>query len=139
MKNNLSLLEYCAECKAKCCRYGSPFLLESEKRRILNKTKRNVFEKVNEYYIIHQEPCHFLKNNKCSIEEIKPIGCKAWPIGFKIKNNKMVFVVDENCPAVPHLTEDFINSAKKELLKYPVKSRKSVWKTIKRWFKVKEL
>lgn len=139
MKNNLSLLKHCLVCKAKCCKYGSPFLLESEKNRILDKTKKYVFEKINGYYIIPQEPCPFLKGNRCSIEEIKPIGCRAWPMGFKIKNNKIIFVIDESCPAVSHLTYDFINSAKKELLNYPVESRKNVWKSIKRWFKVREL
>ncbi|MBL7206217.1 MAG: YkgJ family cysteine cluster protein [Candidatus Aenigmarchaeota archaeon] len=111
--SEFSLLEECKKCGAKCCKSGTPILLPWERDKIVKETGRDVFEKAAKWYIFNKEngePCPFLKNDLCTIEEIKPINCKAFPavIFGGINPEKTV----KTCP-IKKLPMDFVENVDK--------------------------
>jgi Fe-S-cluster containining protein len=101
LMDSLINCQYCG----KCCN-GEWFkivpLFLSDYRKILNQVE-NVFkyEEISQLVEFNgqqvtclTEPCHFLKDGKCSIYEYRPITCKKFPIlvDEKIK-------INVNCPA----------------------------------------
>ena len=40
--------------------------------------------------------CFFLKNNKCSIYDFRPQGCKLYPLVYDVSNN--MIKIDTECP-----------------------------------------
>ncbi|RLJ00472.1 MAG: hypothetical protein DRP03_00060 [Candidatus Aenigmatarchaeota archaeon] len=119
MGSNLSLSEFCFKykCSHICC--NRPVVLEEEKVRITKYlglssfATRRLFKKRGKYYVIDKSPCPFLKEGKCSIEPIKPINCRIYPLVIMIKNNKPSWHISDDCPAAEHLDEEFIKNAKK--------------------------
>lgn len=111
--SEFSLLKYCRKCGARCCKEGTPILLPWERDRIVKETGRDVFKKVKKWYIIDKkdgEPCPFLKNNLCTIEEIKPINCKIFPAAvFGGLNPERVM---KTCP-IKKLPPDFLENVEK--------------------------
>ncbi|MBI5347310.1 MAG: hypothetical protein HZB66_01730 [Candidatus Aenigmarchaeota archaeon] len=124
MNQNLSLLEYCIPCKAKCCKtsslIGSPILSYDEAFKIKKISSEAIKEitipKGKKYYVIEEQKgtnkCFFLTNeNNCRIQYTKPLDCLCYPIKA-VYNKTIKFVIDDNCPAAKHLTNDFITNAK---------------------------
>ena len=108
-------------------------VLPEERDLIVEKSRKNVFQKYKDIYIISKTPCPFLKKNGlCEIENIKPIDCKAFPVCFKLlKDNKIEWRIITECPAVKLLNKNFINNAKKLYLTIPLKFRKYEFEIIK--------
>ena len=131
MNSKLSLLKFCIPCNAKCCKHGetigSPILDEQEMKKIkkvLDKEiKEVVLENGKKYYVIivdeKEKRCPYLsKDNKCLIQEVKPLDCAIYPIKAVYVNDEpeddtIKFVVDSDCPASKHLSKEFIEEAKK--------------------------
>jgi Fe-S-cluster containining protein len=124
---NLSLLKYCIPCNAKCCKtgklIGSPILDEEESKEI---GKENVQEiitpKGKKYWILKERKensnCRFLtKDNKCLIQNIKPLDCLCYPIKAVYNKNKIIFINDKDCLAHNKLNKEFIKEAKKIAIK----------------------
>jgi Fe-S-cluster containining protein len=54
--------------------------------------------------------CVFLKNNSCSIYQIRPLICRFYPFRLNPINNKYVFEYTDECPGIgkgPHLERAF--------------------------------
>lgn len=124
MKKDLSLLDYCIPCKATCCRIsdliGSPILSEDEASKI-EKIAKGSTKKIKSptgqgYYVLREtkdNKCPLLtKENKCKAQKEKPLDCLCYPIKAVYRENFIDFILDSNCPASEHLTEEFIQSAK---------------------------
>lgn len=60
-------------------------------------------------YIINQNPCPFLKDNLCSIHEIKPTACKITPCPKNQKYNKIKKTYGTT-------TLNFLTNSKKDML-----------------------
>ncbi len=60
--------------------------------------------------------CFFLKNNKCTIYDHRPRGCKFYPIVFDIDRNKPA--LDEDCPLIDKISDKIVKSFEKDLLKF---------------------
>jgi Fe-S-cluster containining protein len=119
--------EHCFNCKAKCCKtgnlIGSPILSESEAleaKKISKDSVKNITLPIGKSYFILAEQegtnrCPFLtRNNKCQIQNLKPLDCRCYPIKaiYNI-NNSIKFIIDRHCPATPHLSKKFTKEAKK--------------------------
>lgn len=116
MTEKTSLLPICLKCGAQCCkRKGSPMVLPNERDIIINKTGKDVFKKEGNYYIIPENPCPFLENNKCSIHNIRPLDCKIYPYNIIKKNNEFKIAISQICPAKHTLNNEFTSDAQKEL------------------------
>ncbi len=90
-------------------------VLPKEREAIINKTGKDFFKKEGKYYIIPQNPCPFLDNNKCSIHEIRPLDCRIYPCNIIKKNNEFKIAISQICPAKHILTKEYISDAKIEI------------------------
>jgi len=108
-----SLLKFCQKCGAKCCKYGSTIVLPKERQKIINLTRKDVFIRKNSFFIIPENPCPFLKNNLCTIESIKPLDCRAYPVGLFKKDNKIKAGISQKCPFKDIITKKYLSQAEK--------------------------
>ena len=102
-------MDFCIECGSKCCSTKDFFViaLKHERDLIVKKTGTDPFKKLgNLFYCL--EPCPFLLDGKCSINEIKPIDCKIFPVIPSKKGDKIIYEVDLDCPAAEKLPESFL-------------------------------
>ena len=60
--------------------------------------------------------CFFLKNNRCSIYEHRPQGCKFYPIIFDVDKKKPA--LDDECPLINTISDKVVLSFEKDLLKF---------------------
>ncbi|KYK26296.1 hypothetical protein AYK26_05300 [Euryarchaeota archaeon SM23-78] len=130
--DSLSLKKYCVPCGSSCCKIsqtiGSPIISEEEKEKIedyLKKNNKNIncYKRIDvddeHYYILKENngDCCFLQGNNCMIQEVKPLDCQDYPVKAVYEDNKIVFIIDTECPASDSLTPEFIEEAKKIALK----------------------
>lgn len=60
--------------------------------------------------------CFFLKNNKCQIYDVRPTGCRFYPIIFDLDKNKAI--LDDECPLINSITEKTTKTFEKDLRKF---------------------
>ncbi len=120
-KNPLSLLRYCKKCGANCCKEGTPVVFPWEKEEIVDRTGKDPFKKVKNFYIIPDHPCPFLKDNLCSIEDIKPLNCKIFPASV-FRGDKTIV----SCP-VKKLPPEFLENVKR--IKKQLELAKEQWES----------
>ncbi len=117
-----SLVGYCHyNCDSRCC--NSTLWLPGEyhrlmRRRLILNNDPSVIDK-REYYILLADKntgrCRFLKNNLCSIQALKPVDCKIWPLYYHpYGSNLNLAYYDSNCPIARILPNRFIGSAIRE-------------------------
>lgn len=131
--DDLSLGQYCKACPRHCCYIGPVNTSEEEYVNIVEATsnkeafaidvKTGVIQINNEV----GEPCHFLNNDgkTCSIHDIKPAECRAYPLLMGKEGNVKESYLAINCPVSASLSQSFINQAQIELEKVPEKERRS--------------
>jgi Fe-S-cluster containining protein len=128
--------DICFECSrcALCCgdtknRKRSILLLDIESGRISQKTSKTPDEFAEEVegfepYVYRMKKtsdgrCVFLKNNLCSIYEIRPLICRFYPFQLRsIGANKYVFECTDECPGIgkgPKLKREFFEKLFKVL------------------------
>lgn len=108
LKDVLKNQEPCKKC-GKCCEYGSGFLVEDEIKKIAKFLKIKEEELKEKYlekiWIYNKEvlrpkfnkpygKCIFLKDKKCSINEVKPLHCRIACCGEKGKENDVWFRIN---------------------------------------------
>ncbi|MDD5254381.1 MAG: S-adenosylmethionine decarboxylase [Candidatus Nanoarchaeia archaeon] len=113
---NEDLYRICQKCGVQCCKRGSPMVLPKEREQIINQTKKDVFKKEGNYYILPR-PCPFLIDNTCSIHKIRPFDCKIYPCGIIKKDGKFKIGISQICPARTLIDKQFILNAEKEINK----------------------
>src|SRR5690554_2160465 len=106
----------CKEC-ANCCKVMTPTYTKADIARIskhLNMSKKEFFERYLEKEedtgsVVHQQlPCSFLKNNICSIYEVRPEDCAGYPYHDKRPFDEYSLTYIQNleyCPATYLLVE----------------------------------
>lgn len=100
------LKEYCAACKAKCCKNEKPY---ASKEELAELGVAEISQKEDGY-------CIFLKRNRCSVYDKRPFECRIFPFNTEKRNGKIVWVLYSTCPAAKHLdAEKFIDNLEKEL------------------------
>lgn len=115
---SLSLLEYCRNCKKICCNFGTPIAYPKEipllKKRLKERGIKNHFVRHGGVYIIPEEPCPYLRKGLCSIEDIKPMECRLFPVKLTFKDRSFSLKLDKSCPAAEKLGKDFFKKAREE-------------------------
>ncbi len=112
---------YCKSCGL-CCK--RPFILPEEAERIgrkLGLSSRKFLRKTGRHFIIDADPCPFLTDKGCSIEEEKPACCSVFPLVLEPDGRGFRWVVSEECPLKRHATAKFLKKAEAEgrrLLEY---------------------
>jgi diaminopimelate decarboxylase len=123
--SDLSLANFCKICPKNCC-YGSVVNLTPKeyetissrigKNDIFTLTKDNIIQ-INSLNSV----CPLLDKDgyTCTIQDIKPIECKIYPllVNDKLDTNEIIF--GKKCPAKSFLTDNFIKNALVELSNYP--------------------
>jgi len=124
----------CERC-ALCCgdaknRARSILLLRIEAERISQKTLKSVedfAEKIDgfEPYVYRMKKakdgkCVFLRDNLCSVYEIRPLICMFYPFEFKeVGSNRYIFTYTDECPAIgkgPKLKRGYFEKLFKKII-----------------------
>ncbi len=138
-KDKSSLINFCKVCRDNCCVLGKVNVTEEEYRKIYEYTGRGDYFLRNEDGVrqIDNEKgkyCRFFDKEKklCSIQHIKPIECKSYPVYFGEKGSIKNFSIYTGCPAKSFLTEKYVLQAKKELEKIPKQDREKYYEITKK-------
>jgi len=124
------IFPYCKVCPRNCCYIGDVFVLDKEYEKIIERTGRvDVFRKKENYHVLTKkkgEPCPFLEKDgvTCSIQDIKPLDCKAWPVYFGVNGDIDKNTISKECPANSFLSNKFIEKSKVALEEIPIDLRK---------------
>ncbi len=111
----------CLSC-ANCCKTMTPTFTETDIKRISAhlemkpadfKNKWLHFEKKDKDWVNNKQPCQFLnlKDNKCSIYEVRPGSCAGFPHLTKKKVVDYIHVHQQNveyCPATYKMVEQMM-------------------------------
>lgn len=131
--DGFDIFPFCKACPRNCCYIGAVNVLPEEVRRIVERTGRNdVFSPHNEYYIIDKqkgEPCPFLGNDgvTCTIQDIKPIDCKVWPLYFDERGNPEENMISPKCPAHLFMPENYVQILRNDLHQIPQEFREEYY------------
>jgi len=123
----------CMRC-ALCCgdtedKIRSVLLLEIEAERVSQKTLKVIgefAEKIgdSEPYIYRMkktdEKCVFLKDDSCSIYQIRPLICRFYPFELQNIRNRPMFTYTNECPGIgrgPQLKRGFFEKLLRESMK----------------------
>lgn len=102
----LENFEFCKKC-TKCCTKTEMILTLNDLKR-LKKVSEEFYTYSNGFYRLKNVngKCIFLENNICKIYELRPMGCRAYPLVY---DERRGVILDDDCPlkTIP----------KKELLK----------------------
>lgn len=114
----------CLAC-ANCCKTMSPTFTTADMKRIANHLqigvedlkKKWLYKDRNGDWINKSQPCQWLnlKDNKCSIYEVRPADCSGFPHHTKRRMIDYVHVFKQNveyCPATYKLVEKIIEKVK---------------------------
>lgn len=104
----------CLEC-ANCCKTTGPLFTQKDIERIAKHLRLKPGEFIHNYlrldedkdYVLQKTPCTFLgQDNYCSIYEVRPKACAAYP-HTDMRNQKKILNLTlkntEICPAVAHI------------------------------------
>jgi len=112
----------CLKC-ANCCTTTGPLFTDRDITRVSRHLKIKPSDFTHKYlkidedfdYILKKVPCEFLlKDNSCSIYDVRPKACREYPHTDRIKQHQILEITQKNieiCPAVYNIIEDL----KKEL------------------------
>jgi Fe-S-cluster containining protein len=114
---NSDTRDFCEGCDRRCC--FMPVVLPHERENIIKATgigflqQRRIFSKRSEYYIVKGDPCPFLKDKSCSIEAVKPLNCRIFPLALTHTGKDAEWDVSPECPSHKKISYEFIENAKK--------------------------
>lgn len=95
-----------------CCKSGGVVAVsEEEARHVAQYLKLSIAEFLKKFtrsegkkiYLIEQEipDCIFLKNEKCTIYEVRPLQCRTFPFWTQnVKSEKRWNIIMEECPGI---------------------------------------
>lgn len=103
----INWLEFCISCKSWCCHNENPFTSKEELKKL----------KVKKISTTKEGSCIFLdKTGKCNAYHNRPFECHIFPFDVQEINDKLFWVVWENCPATPSLNYiEVLNSLEKNI------------------------
>ncbi len=119
MKENESIVEICDKCGASCCKLGGAVASELEYKAIIEAGYPDYFKKVGKgvFHTIWKNDgiCPYLIGNKCSVYEVRPFGCRSFPVLQMYERG--IYLV--RCPLAPKLSERIIEERKQVLSQRP--------------------
>ena len=60
--------------------------------------------------------CFFLKENKCLVYQLRPQGCRFYPIIFDLDSNKTI--LDSECPLIDTISQSIVSRFSSDLKKF---------------------
>ncbi len=108
--------DFCEGCSRTCC--SRPVVLPEERDNIIKAARmgffhqRRVFEKRGNYYIIRGETCPFLKDGDCSIDPVRPLNCRIFPLALTQQGKDAEWAVSPECPEFKKVPYEFVERAK---------------------------
>jgi Fe-S-cluster containining protein len=109
----------CIECGAHCCRDGGAVATNEEVLAILNAGYPDYFEVVSEDVRItswqENGDCPYLHDNTCSVYEVRPLRCRAYPI-LQIASGEVFLSL---CPLGQHLSHSEMRGYVRLLMQCP--------------------
>ena len=109
--------DFCADCDRRCCTRA--VVLPEEMKNMARTAKmgffqrRKVFQKRGDYYIIKGDVCPFLKDGLCSVEPVKPLNCRIFPLALTHPGKDAEWGVSPECPAFSKVPVEFVEHAKR--------------------------
>jgi Fe-S-cluster containining protein len=98
----------CGKCKRRglCCCIEPIYITKKEEKKICEKTGVNSFTE-NRLLKKNEKMCVFLKNKLCTIHDIKPLDCRAYPIVFwsDAGHGRISYFLDLDCPMAMNLSK----------------------------------
>ena len=106
----------CDECDARCCKIWPPYLFKFERKLFKDHIyfSRYKGQKVQSLEK-HRKECVFLKNNKCSIYEKRPVDCIMFPFDIRKIKGEFFWIVWEFCKT-PENIENHLSEFEKTII-----------------------
>jgi Fe-S-cluster containining protein len=107
---------FCSDCDRRCC--SAAVVLPDEMKAISRAAgmgffqRRKVFQKRGDYYIIKGTSCPFLKDGLCSIEHVKPLNCRIFPLALTHQGKDAEWAISPECPSYSKVPREFVERAK---------------------------
>ncbi len=107
---------FCSGCDRRCC--TTAVVLPEEMKSMASAAKmgffqrRRVFQKRGDYYIIKGSVCPFLKDGQCSVEPVKPLNCRIFPLALTHQGKDAEWAVSPECPSYRKVPREFVEHAK---------------------------
>jgi Fe-S-cluster containining protein len=112
----------CVKGCSKCC-VNAEFivLLPSEREHICSKihgaSKHIITKSIDGQKIdLIQQPCPFLEDGLCSIEENRPFDCRSFPIDYCIFEDEIVTFTSKNCPTLNKMSKRDVEKISKHII-----------------------
>jgi Fe-S-cluster containining protein len=108
--------DFCSGCDRRCC--SRPVVLPEEKEAIAKAARmgflerRRLFERRGHYYILRGETCPMLKDGKCSVEEVRPLNCRIFPLALEHTGKDAEWALSPECPSYREVPHEFVEAAK---------------------------
>jgi Fe-S-cluster containining protein len=108
--------DFCEGCSRPCC--SRPVVLPEERENIIKAARmgflrrRKVFEKRGDYYIIRGDTCPFLKEGACSIEPVRPLNCRVFPLALTHQGKDAEWALSPECPSIHKVPFEFVEQAR---------------------------
>jgi len=109
--------DFCSKCDMRCC--ARAVVLPEERENIIKAAKlgffqsRRVFSKRGKYYMIKGDPCPFLKENACSIYDVRPLNCRIFPLVLTHQGKDAEWDLSPDCPGFKSVPYEFVEEAKR--------------------------
>jgi Fe-S-cluster containining protein len=108
--------DFCNGCDRRCC--SRPVVLPEEREAIVKAAgmgflkRRRLFERRDGYYILRGEICPLLKDGKCSVEEVRPLNCRIFPLALEHTGKAAEWALSPECPECHNVPYEFVEAAK---------------------------
>ncbi len=110
-------LEYCRKCKAACCRLGGPDFTRAQMEKVIKAGHPDHFIEIRpgQFELKSRNAvCPYLaKDLSCSIHELRPPACRAWPVHVRHDGNAREYLLMD-CLLTPKLSDEDLREMKKQ-------------------------
>jgi Fe-S-cluster containining protein len=127
-RDRLSALSACTRCQVCCCKKGTPLITPEERDSIVRYSGRDEMVEWGAFFLMKEEPCPYLVDDRCSIQSVKPRVCVAWPVTMRPTGEGSIEIVKvkaDVCAAAVGLSEEFIREAAELLKEMPESYQKA--------------
>jgi Fe-S-cluster containining protein len=110
---DMSLLDVCTSCKGGKCCTGRTMASDEEVGIITKYSGENHFiHWQGPIHYLERGPCGYLKEGRCSVQEVKPFVCMIYPFVPRVIDGELWLYSVGECDASTKLTEEFIDNAR---------------------------